>query len=212
MMVLLAALVGTPALAQETYAVGCVDSELSVSFSILERSRPERPLYRNRASLDTRCTGAVDGHGSELLRLVLSDLCQVLGVDATSCLDVVRGDLGPMESLIELPPLSAVSVALEGEQTRLDIRFGDARRRVLAASLQPDGGFEAREDLVLPDLAGGGVLECSATGDLSARGHFRLDEARVEVGRSRTFLCLTGAEELVVKLEIVTVQNAGDVR
>lgn len=198
-----------------TYDVGCVESQVTFTFSIFDRARPDRALFADRAVMDTACSGEIDARQSELFRLVLGDLCQVLGVDSDSCMDVVRGDLGEFERLSAMPSLDTLVVVPfdeEGGFAELSLGFGDQRQRVLPAAFLPDGSFETHEALPVIEPQTGSVLECTATADLSARGRVSVtrDAARVEVGRTRTFLCLTGAEELVLKLEIRSTQRAGD--
>lgn len=205
-----------------TYDIGCVKSEVSLTFSIFDRARPDRALFADRAVLDTGCNGQIDARQANLFRLVLDDLCQVLGVTSESCMDVVRGDLGEFERLTAHPSLDTLSVepfasetepfGVEENYAELSLGFADQRNRVLPVSFAPDGSFETREVLPVIEPAAGTVLECTSTADLSARGRVSATRAaaRVEVGRTKTFLCLTGAEELLLKLEIRTTQQAGD--
>lgn len=197
------------------YELGCVDSQVTLTLSLYDRDRLDRPLFSNQARLDTNCAAGVGGREARLLGLVLDDMCQLLGVEAGDCTDVIRGDLGEIPSLATEGRLRSLAVTpFDGDARYAELSLGFAGRDgdVLPAALEADGSFETTAALPVLEPSRGKVLQCTATADLSARGQLSAvrQATRVEVGRSRTFLCRTGADDLMMKLEIRTTQRAGD--
>lgn len=197
------------------YELGCVDSQVTLTLSLYDRDRLDRPLFSNQARLDTDCTAGITNKDARLLRFVLDDMCQLLGVNALDCADVIRDDLGEIPSLASEERLRSLAVtpfAGDGRYAELSLGFAGREGDVLPAALEADGSFETTAAVPVSDAGRGEVFQCTATADLSARGQLSAVRrgTRVEVGRSRTFLCRTGADDLMMKLEIRTTQRAGD--
>jgi len=216
----LASWLAATALAQQpsatAYELGCVDSQVTLTLSIYDRDRLDRPIFSDQARLETDCASGIGPGDARLLGLVLDDMCQLLGVEASACADVIRGDLGEIPTFAAQGRLRSLAVTPfedDGRYAELSLGFAGQDGDVLPAALEADGSFETTAALPVAEARSGEVLQCSATADLSARG--QLSAVRrattIEVGRSRTFLCRTGADDLMMKLEILTVQRAGDV-
>lgn len=203
----------SPATAWE---LGCVDSQVTLTLSIYDRDRLDRPIFSDQARFDTDCSAGIGPGDARLLGLVLDDMCQLLGVEASACADVIRDDLGEIPALASQGRLRTLAVKpFEDDERYAELSLGFAGQDgdVLPAALEADGSFETTAALPVMEPRRGEVLQCTATADLSARGQLSAvrSATRVEVGRSRTFLCRTGAADLMMKLEIRTVQRAGDV-
>ena len=96
-----------------TYAVDCVDSEVSLTFSIRHASEPDHSIFEDRAVIDTACGPGVGAERAELFRMVMRDVCQAVGEPYAACADVLKKTLEPIDQVADAP-LKTLSVASFG--------------------------------------------------------------------------------------------------
>lgn len=191
----------------EVYPIDCVQSEVSLAFKLRQVRETDRLLFEERAVVDTRCGQGADG--DVLFQMVVRDVCQAVGSRGASCADRVGRALRFADAA--RPPLRSLTVApIDGDLVELALAYANATDDALPAALDAQGRFEAVLASGVPSITHD-ALACHGADSTTVQGWVSDDAAtaNVEVGRSRTWLCSTPLDGVLLEIEVADVQRGG---